>query len=410
MRSLLRGHARLLLTTVMVGGAGAGVNAAHAQTETKPDLTIRLTSEARYDSNLARVAPGQLSVRGLEREDQSIRPGVGVTLVRPIGPVVATVDAGISYTFYRRNTVLNRERADISGNLAGPVGPCRVQVNAAYGRRQSDLGEVFLLNGGGRASVRNLETRQTYGGDILCGRQPGLRAGGGAEYEIANNDSAARSFSDNRRLRYFGNLAYATPTLGEITLTGGSEEVRYPQRASVPGSSSRYVSRSVGVRFQRDIGQALRGNISIGYTDLDPKNPLVARFRGVTWGADLTLSLGERFQARIGTSRAVQPAFQNEAVYSVQRQYSIDASYYLTDRVSVGGAATLYTRRYGGATAVLGELLTSDRRDSLRGSVTFRQSARIQFSLDGNYDRRDANGRLYDYNSAGAAFRVTVTL
>jgi hypothetical protein len=130
----------------------------------------------------------------------------------------------------------------------------------------------------------------------------------------------------------------------------------------------------------------------------------------VTWSADLTVSLGDRFQATIGTSRAVKPTLQSEAVYNVQLQYTLDATYFLSDRLSLGAGAQLSSRRFAGATAVNGPLLTDDRRNSYRAGITYRPSQRIQFSLDGNYDRRDGNGTLYDYSSAGAAFRVSFTL
>jgi hypothetical protein len=402
----LRRHSTLFAATILAGGSWS----AHAQTVARPEFVVKFSSVARYDSNLARVSAGQVSARGLVREDFSVRPAVDIRIVRPIGSIVATLDGGVAYNIYRRNTVLNREQLQFAGNVVVPVSLCRVQLDGSFSRRQSDLGEINLLNAVGAQSVRNVETTQLYGARGQCGLATGISLGLGVERKIADNDNVLRAFSDNRTTTYSGNVGYARPTFGNLSIQASMDEVRYPHRIVIPGSSDRYSAKNVGVRFERQIGQALRGVVAVGYVDVDPKVAGVARFKGVTWSADLTVSLGDRFQATIGTSRSVKPSLQSEAVYSVQRQYTLDATYYLSDRLSLGAGAQLSSRRFGGATAVNGPLLTDDRRDSFRGGITYKASERIQFSIDGNYDRRDANGTLYDYSSAGAAFRVSFTL
>jgi hypothetical protein len=402
----LRNYGRLFLTTILAGGAWS----ADAQSTAKPEFVVKFSSVARYDSNLARVAAGQESARGLVREDYSVRPSIDLRIVRPIGGIVATLDGGVAYNFYRRNTILNREQMQFAGNVVVPVSLCRVQLDGSYSRRQSDLGEVNLLNVVGSQAVRNVETTQLYGARGQCGRATGISLGMGLERKIADNSNSLRAFSDNRATTYNGSIGYARPTFGSLSIQASMDEVRYPNRLVIPGSSDRYSAQNVGVRFERQIGQALRGVVAVGYANVDPKAAGVARFKGVTWSADLTVSLGDRFQATIGTSRAVKPTLQSEAVYNVQRQYTLDATYFLSDRLSLGAGAQLSSRRFAGATAVNGPLLTDDRRNSYRAGITYRPSQRIQFSLDGNYDRRDGNGTLYDYSSAGAAFRVSFTL
>ena len=67
-------------------------------------------------------------------------------------------------------------------------------------------------------------------------------------------------------------------------------------------------------------------------------------------------------------------------------------------------------RKYRGAQANFGPLLEEDRFRRIFAGMTMRAGRRLQLTLEGGHERRNATGTIYDYDSAYLGLRGRLTL
>lgn len=377
-----------------------------AQARSGRPVVITAGASLWHDSNVARGGLQRAATRGLSRSDERFNPNVAVSINKPFGRNLATLEGSLGYEFYRRNTVLNRERIAVTGAFQGNLSACTFTVSPTFSRRQSDLGEVVILDVPGTQAVKNTETVQSYTGRAQCGRSNGLRPFGAIERGIQDNSNVLRSRQDNRRMRYSGGVGYARPTLGELTLLAAQEEVTYPRRVLASGGRDRYKLFEAGGRFERQIGGSLRGSAQLTYATVDVDRPGAEEFSGLNYIVGLTATFADRLQIEAGLGRSVQPALQSDATYRIQNQSNVRATFVASERLSASAGAAFSSRKYEGEGSALGPPITSDRRSTYSGSLVYRLSDRMRFSGDVRYENRRAPGSFYDFSNLSEGISV----
>lgn len=378
-----------------------------AQSTPKP-LSIIFSFDGEHHDNVARASAAQAALRGLVPEDEIYRPSVAIDLNKALGPHTVSLSSQIGYTFYARNTRLNRERIQVQGDLALRLASCQLTLSPSYSRAQTDLADLASVPGTGIGTIRNVESVQVYSAGVACGSGIGFAPTARITRTIADNSSQQRQFSNHRAMRYLVGVRYSQPALGIANLTGGIVDISYPNRPLVGGGVDGYLEKQVNLDFQRDIGSNLKGSVQVGYSSIDPRRAGVATFNGFTWGADLTLTLADRLQLSAQISRRPLPTLQSDALYAVVRDLSFDARYQLNSRIRVNAGYTNRQRVFQGAGLVPGNIvIVRSSSNDYSGGISYRFNDRLNFALFAKYQQRDANGTAFDYDDTSFGGRFT---
>ena len=395
----------------MVGAALVeAVSPAQAQQATTgPFWQLSFTLEDRYDENVARTDRVRAAARGLTLGDARTTPGVLFTIERPFGRNMLTLNASAGYDFYRRNTQLNRERLSLGARASLNAQGCNLVLSPTISRRQSDLADIAFLSAAGIDSVRNIETVQDYSAELSCGQRYGIRPLVTGGRSIGDNSTLQRRFSDYRTWRYGGGLGYNSPALGDFTARVTRSETDYPGRSVAFGRRAFTTNRGE-LTAKRELGSLLTANGSISYISLDPQQGATHRFRGLGWNLSAVAVPTPDWRFTAGVSRDVGPSLGTDALYLLSQGYSLGTTYALSRQISFGLSGDINRRRYVGATDVFGPALTNSVQRSVVGTVSASSSRRLGVSLDLGYQKRSANGTLYDYNNFFTALRTKFTL
>lgn len=394
----------LVAVLAAAGVASATGTTAQAQDAGRP-ISIRLSGDVEHHSNAARASAAQAALRGLERSDEIFRPAVDISVNKAFGFLTVDVDASAGYDFYARNSQLNRERLSLGGTLSANVSRCRVDLMPSYSRRQTDLGDIAFLSGIGDSSVVNVETVKAIHASARCGGAVGLAPVVSAGYETGDNSNGLREVSDYRATDYGVGISYAQPTFGELTLKGDVRELTYPNRPQFGGREDGFKQKSLNATFARSIGANLRGTVTIGYTWLDPRDPAIASFNGLTWSADLTATFADRLQVNALIVRSTTPTLQTNAAYAVNRDIGLSASFALSDRFSISGDYLNSRRRYEGVLTLLPALSRSES-NTYSGSLDYKFNDKLRFGVFGRYIKRTSDEALFDYDDEVVGARV----
>lgn len=367
---------------------------------------VGLNFDLRHMGNTAGTSQATAAARGLVLADQRLTVGVDVVVSRDLGRNTLKLAANVGYDFYRRNERLNRERIGLRGDAGINVGPCLAQIGAQLDRRQSDLDSIALVNLPGEDSVRNTETVQSYRIEGRCGYVYGLRPSVGYEHSRGDNSNPLRDISDYKSNRVFGGIAYDHPVVGKAKLTYEHENLDFGNRVATPlAAYSGYQTDEVRLQLSRDIGTLLTAEAMIAYTWLKPDTAAAQDFKGTTWRLGATIKPGTRLQIRALTERSVEPSLGAEALYSKQSMNEVRATYALSERLSASGGVSLRKRDYEGAQANFGPLLEEDKFRRIFAGMTLRTSRRLDLSLEGGHEKRDATGTIFDYSGGYVGLR-----
>lgn len=385
--------------------AVAAPQAAVAQRAPPPNKEIRLDLVTRYEENVARASDFLAAQRGLSGSDVIVSPVVTLNIERPFGPHRAGVTGQVGYDFYLRNTQLNRERIDLDANGDLRVGPCFVSPHVHFSRRQSDLGDLAVL-GGGFIDIKNTETVQTYGTELACGREVGLRPVVGYQYERGHNSSFLRERADYRSHMYSVGLRYVGPTLGVITIYGRRRKTDYDD-LPVPGlGNDSYRSTEYGVSYQRNIGSRFTVAGSVGRTEVDSKNPLVGDRSGLTWNLRGTALVGNRLQLTAHTTDEFRNSLSSDATVNRVRSYGVIADYAASQVLRFNASARFERQRRDYGFVPLPGTLIDDRRRIYRVGATYDFGRRTRVGVFAGREERNGNGTLYDYKANNVGMSV----
>lgn len=372
---------------------------------------VGLNFDLRHMGNSVGASQATAAARGQVLSDQRLTVGVDVVINRDIGRNTLRLAANVGYDFYRRNERLNSERIGLRGETGINVGPCLAQVAAQLDRRQSDLDSIALVSLPGLESVRNTETVQVYRIEGRCGYVYGLRPSLGYELSRGDNSNPLRNISDYKSNRVFGGVAYDHPVIGKAKLTYERESVDFPNRISTPlAAFSGYKTDEVRLQLSRDIGALLTADAMIAYKWLKPNNAAAKDFNGSTWRLGATIKPGTRLKIRALTERSIEPALGSEALYSKQSMNEVRATYALSERLTISGGFSLRKRNYEGAQANFGPLLEEDKFRRVFAGMTLRTSRRLDLSLEGGHENRNATGTIFDYSGSYASLRGRLKL
>lgn len=391
--------------TALLGVAMGGA-LSPAQAQEAKRLQFDLGAGVLYDSNVARGSEAAAQARGLERADTRFSPNASVTLNLPFGVHRASFTGSAGYDFYARNERLNRERIKADGNLYLNLSICNVEVHGNLSRRQSDLGDLAITPGNLEASSKNVETAKGAGATVSCGGTIGLRPIAMVDWTDARNSADIRKTADNRSFSYGGGLLYVHPAIGNITLYAGRREVDYPNRDPLlTAALDSFNADRYGLMFSRDVGAQLTVGGEVLYTAVELSNGREG-FTGVNWRANATLSLSQ-LQIKAETSKSVDPSLGFDANYVLQRSHNLTFRYALGSRLTASLGGSIGVRDYDYEPGAVVTRIDHDNLKRLSAGLDYLASSRMTIGLEAGYQRRDANGTIYDYDGYQLGLRVS---
>ncbi len=379
------------------------VQPAWAQSDVPTARTdISVSAAGTYEDNVQRTNKAFPSPFLPSRSDYKFTPSVVVDVTRPIGRQSVFLTGSAGYDFYKRNKRLERERIALTGGADLQFAGCTQRVALGIARSQSDLNDFVSI---APVDTRNAQTRATASLATRCGDMLGLTPGFTYDFEKTTNSAAIREISNFNSHQVGASLGYSNPTIGEVSLYASYRRGSYPKRIPLFGSQlgEKIDVYTGGVRLTREIGTRLRGSVNLGFTKVNPANPLTPSFKGASYGADLTWTGSDTIQTKLAIGRAVNQSSLLDV------SYSIDDSYSLTNNIAVGQAVKL---RLGGSivkrrfrdspTFGANPLGGDDRLRQLFGGITYRPPGRVTFGFDVTGATRRSQIARYDYSYASA--------
>lgn len=405
------------IALLLAGAAGTLPAIGQAQVEQPPQqtfpspvraVTLAVSNEIFYDTNVARGNEAAAALRGIENEDVRTTPAASLDIRLPRGRGMFTVRSSIGYDAYARNTRLNRERLSFAAGARLPVAFCDVSPDVAVARRQVDLFDLSIVPGAAMASSQNVQTLQEAGAALACGPSIGIRPGAYVRHATTRNSARLRRAQDVEEIRYGSELNYVHPSVGIITIFAQRRDFTFDQRRLLAISQApRFSVTNAGLRVDRRLGVRLQLNAAASYADLHTpvSFPGARNFDGLNWDIVTTLRIGGRLLLTAGSDRSitVAPGFYSDAVRQTNHTGAI--SYAITPLLRLGLSASRAEREFRLAAAPIGIAIAEDRLDvaTLRLDYTRRE---INVSLRGSYQRRDSDNDLFDYRGAQALLSV----
>lgn len=371
-------------------------------------ITASVTSL--YDSNIARASDAALSRRGLEKDDFRFTPTLSADIYKPFGASYVSFAGSVGYDIHARNSVLDRERIDLTAGAGSKAGPCGVNVTGGYQRRQSDLADLNILTTGSAATTKNTESIFHVESLIACGGAVGIKPFAMLSYSDSQNSSQQRKGSDAESVTYGGGLLYTQPSIGEIRVYVAQRDVDFSQRDGVnylgaPELRARYG----GVRFERNIGARLSGHVQLAYADVDQRNGTTSGqgFDGVTWEAGLNLRASSRLTLDATAARTADPSLGFNVDYIVMEDYQLTAAYTLNERMTLTVTGSHRARDFTYSNTAVAIPVNEDKTNRIQAALRI-QPIMGRFSLTANaeYSKRNADTDFYDYNGV----RIGLTL
>ena len=379
----------------------------------KPQTTtveVNVIADVIYDTNVAHSDSALATARGLKPSDESFRPSAFVNLGRRLGRQTLFLQGSVGYDFYRRNPILNRERIDLHPGMLFQFGRCAGSLSGNYGRHQSELNDLALVNSVSTLGVvKNTEEDKRIDLTATCGRAIGFAPTFDVSQSWNDNSNPRLQFNDSKTFAATAGLAYQRPAFGKATLFGNYNHTDFPNRqVLIAGAASGdgYDLYAAGLSYERHIGARLDGVISISYTALNNKVAGAGGFRGFTYSANGSYQIDPKLLLKLTFSRATLPSSRVGATFSVDNTVSGEFDYRLTSRLiaKVGGS---YARKnYPVSVGLIGLDLTKENIGSEFGDVTYKLNRRISLDLNVIHTQRDANFAALSY--AGTQVGLTV--
>lgn len=365
-----------------------------------PDTQLKFGLDLRHDSNAARSSEALAIARGLRQADQRISPIIELSLRRPIGAGSITADLQGGYDFYRFNKRLQRERLQAALGADLQFGTCSLDPNFEYSRRQSELGEIGALPGGGTTSVRNAEDAVDISAGIDCGSAIGFRPFVSGAFQRARNSAQRRKVIDHDTGTLRGGVAYNHPVIGKVALTASYADTTFDRQVLLDGRKNGYGLTTAGLKFERTLVSSLQLMAEVSYAKVDARNSTTAEFKGINWGVELTANPALRLQGRLFASRKVISTLAVAALYHVDTTWGAQLNYAVGERLTLKALGSVKTRRMFGAQALFGPVLTDDNLKSADLTATYKLNPRLSLIGLGRYERRQANDAFYNYDNA----------
>lgn len=365
---------------------------------------VMVSAGATYDTNVAGSSEALAALRGLKRVDVLYNPAVDFNVVEPMGGISAFLLGQAGYDAYQRNSILDRERIDLQAGANAQLDVCNATAWGGWSRHQSDVGDLSI------GTTKN--TIQTLSGelDATC-NQSGRFVPSASISQTWSNNSAVTYFSqDYHSLAATASVAYKDEPIGTLSLIGAFTQTEYPHRLFIIGSEPQadgYDLYSGGLQVEHDFGATIHVMGSISETSLSPNNGLGTGFSGITYDASAKYTPGARLSLILGLSRKTQPSYYINAAYSIDENYSGEADYKITSRLSAKLGATDTHSNFAGAALEPGTNITDQTFLSFYGGLAFSASPTLSVSLNAGQDQRHANVIGYSYAGAHVGLAVS---
>lgn len=389
-------------------GAPAATAVGGAGTPARSSAVFTVT--ARYDSNVPRLNDESVNLRGYEREDIRVSPGVQLNVARNLGRHQAGLNAFLGYDFYVRNTELNRERLSVEPFAYLNLPVCDLSVSALAARSQSDLGELVYVGLDPTIGSDNTETRKRINGKLICGDSYGLRPTFEVERASGDNSNPLRQLADYRVTRIQPGLGYSSPALGEISIYAVKQDTDLPNQPLPNGDPSGYTLRGFGVQYSRNIGTRLNFNGSVSHVEVTPYGGTLGARSGLNASVALTLLASDRLQLTASANRNFTSTLTSFSTYELAEGYGLTANYAASNRLRLRVGGQYSPRRFFYAVTPVGPFIGEQTQSDIFAGASYTLNRRMRLNLDAGYQRRDADLDIFDYQSFYAAVGVSVSL
>lgn len=367
------------------------------------DLGVR--GSVVYDSNFARSNSSQADVRDLNTEEITFEPSANFDFLMPIGRQSVFLNGNVGYQFHQENERLDSEVVQIGAGLNGDFGGCGGQISSLYSRQQSSLDDIALIN------PKNILQLGTVSASANCVRPSGLAASFSGSLSRSRNSNPLQAQVDSDSSVVQGGLGYQRPAFGSLQVFARYSKTDY---SNARAAESGFEATAIGLSFERKIGGRLQGRVEISQTDTDSSGAGSTggsdNFSGLTYGLGLTFRATDRLGAELSFNRDVIPSTRIGKLYDVQENFSISGQYELGSRLILGLGGGFGETTSGGEVPVAlpGFVLTDSKTKNVFGSLTFRQSDRVSFTLSVTQFERNASNPLFDYSNTNVGLIADV--
>lgn len=381
-------------------GALASPSAAQVGRNVNFDLSLR----AEHDTNVARTSSAIAAQRGLKLSDNILSPEAGVDFSRAIGRNSMFLKGKVGYTFYERNTGLNKETADIQGGVGTRVGPCQGNVNATFSRRRRDAGDLEVIN-----TTATTDTTSATAATV-CGLSGGLGVSLSASQVWGSSDGGVQNV-DYEGTSYNAGLVYRRSALGEASVFYSHSETEY---SNVPGLIQRpgFETNSVGLSYSRKLGSRLTGTAMVSQTEAKSTSSTGGSsgdFEGINYAVAATYRPSSRLDLGVSLSKNISPSTRVGRLFSVREGVTVDASYKIGSRFTytLGAGQRRYSAR--GTLGTGGLVLKSSRVNELTTSLRYQQNDRLSFVFDASHIENTTSDPLFDYSATRVGLTTSLS-
>ncbi len=406
----------------LLSASGAAV-AQEATLSSARQLEVDVGSSVTYDTNVARTGAGFAAAEGLKPQDEVVTPTVNLIANLPVGLEVVFLNASAGYDYHAQNAILNRERFEADGGVAGRFAGCAVRFTGEFTHRQYDLADLTK----GQSPV-GTQDRKTGLLNVNCGRPIGITPFVSLGGTKLTNGGATLSQSDYDSLTTTVGIGYRRPILGQISLYGSYSTTDFPERycqlqlnittgaiacvavngpaPGVIGIKDGFRVTSGGLSYDKPIGTRIIGGASLSYTSLNPIGPNTSTFNGLTYSANLNYTASSRLALLLDFRRDFRPSYQLGSAYYLSNSYMASATYKVGTRASVTLGGTILDRAYSGAAIVTGADVTKETRRTVFGTANYELSRHLRLTLDTRNDERIADVKGLGYSETRVAFAI----
>lgn len=390
-------------------GAGACVPAvAFAQTMpaigAKREWTVGARVAGYYDNNVPRSNKDFPQRRPLSREDFVVTPSLTVAVVQPFGRQSLFLNGDAGYTFYRRNSELDRRRATMTGGVASILGPCRQITYGTYDAGQSDLNQLDAT------TSSNLRETVTVSAGLQCARPLGPGASIMVQRADTKNSARVLRESDATTESAFASISYSRPSLGTFNVGAAYTNTEFPNRIN-PGRpvGDGFFSQVYNVGYSRAFSSRLsvNGSVGISHVKREFAPPGVSQtFNSTAYNADIVYGLGQRIDFEVRASRAVSPSQQVGKAYDLRTSAEALVRFDPSSRLSFSTGYSWQEVDSNVDTAAALLVVTNSKVDAIFGSVTFKPNNILSLTLDARYEEREANLPEFTYSATRVGVRA----
>lgn len=380
-----------LAVSLLVGVAAMSSQAVAQERELK--LGARVQVE--HDSNVVLGKNALGNAQGLTPEDTRFVPSLNIELIQPVGRSSVFLSGTAGYTFYDKNTQLNRERLDFSGGGSTRLGPCFSTLSADYNRGINQVDDPMIV-----IDAKNIRKVTSAAIAVNCGSTSGFSVVGNVSQDWSRNSARAVQQSDYDSTTLMVGLAYRRPALGALTIFANRETVEYRDRLLSDG----YQIDAVGVTFDRQLGARIQGSVTASYSMVEQDQVLLPGMvqqeqNVVSYGGDLSFRASTRLLLQASFNRGITPSVGVGQSYEISDRYRLSGTYSVGSRIVVSAG---YSRveRQPGEDAIPSILVPTDSTVSnIFGSVRYKQSDNLSFELGLEREERETDVPIFDYTS-----------